>query len=388
MHHSLQVLAFPDQSSSFIDTHLRNQNYLPYSPSLFASCDQFYYRDQHYLLLWNNKALRFLDWYNITRAFDKLELLHPREAEYYDVYDCKKKKVHWFDVVGTCNGILLLCLTGFRFDKYRRLRADVREAIMAILWNPSIRRFVIIPSPSVSFKKGFFVDYAFGYDSSTNDYKILRSVVHDSYEIPTEVEVWSLARGSWKTLIPDIIPSNFNPMEPYRGQHVFVNGALHWVQFCNIDWHKYIVLFSMPSESFGEITMPEVLRNDSHDCYMSRYCESSLALLIEDFHNNNNLHLWVMKEYGVAESWTKLFTVGSVYTRAYSKQYYFRKNGELLVNFYDGLWGSWWSFNYEIEKWIEFDGFFDDNFMDSFIESIAAILHLLGSLRAQKFMYQ
>nr|XP_011460736.1 PREDICTED: F-box/kelch-repeat protein At3g23880-like [Fragaria vesca subsp. vesca] len=188
------------KSSSFIDTHLRNQNYLPYSPSLFAPCDMFYYCGQHDILLWNNKALRCLDWYNITRAFNKLELLHPKEAEYsYDVYDYKKKKVHWFDVVGTCNGIL--CLTGFRFDKYQRRRADVREAITAIIWNPSIKRFVIIPS-------GFFVDYAFGYDSSTNDYKILRSVVHDSYEIATEVEVWSLARGSWKTLIPDIIPAN------------------------------------------------------------------------------------------------------------------------------------------------------------------------------------
>lgn len=47
---------------------------------------------------------------------------------------------------------------------------------------------------------------------------------------PCEVDVWSLARGYWKSPNAGVILADFWPPEDRHAQNDFVYGAVHWVQ--------------------------------------------------------------------------------------------------------------------------------------------------------------
>ncbi|KAK9948052.1 hypothetical protein M0R45_003641 [Rubus argutus] len=204
----------------------------------------------------------------------------------------REKAPPLIDVVGTCNG--LICLADF----------------LCLIWNPSIRKFVVLPSTTATQKdmNKVIKSFGFGYDTKNDDYKVLR-LLSDGFR---EVEVYSLARGTWKSLggIPlDFMPSCHSCSLEHR--HVSVNGALHWVVLRrekNKD--NSIVCFDLGGELFSEMIVPEALRREL--CYISKYREW-LALirckLIGQEPTSSGFFMWVMNEYGAAESWTILFCV-------------------------------------------------------------------------------
>ncbi|KAL4378952.1 hypothetical protein GQ457_02G032270 [Hibiscus cannabinus] len=67
-----------------------------------------------------------------------------------------------------------------------------------------------------------------------------------------------------------------------------------------------------------------------------KYGESSIALILSPLHGE--LHeLWVMKEYGVFESWTKVLTLHMVgWYSSTPTVLGFRKNGEVLLQVDNG----------------------------------------------------
>ncbi|CAL2268672.1 unnamed protein product [Prunus armeniaca] len=114
--------------------------------------------------------------------------------------------------------------------------------------------------------------YSFGYDSRTDDCKVLRFV--RERRVSCAVELCSLARGSWRSVVTpnfvdEMLPSTmFGPViEP-----AFVNGAMHWIQ-------------------------------DRVDENNSEYCLGFFNGNAQQFNDSGYFHLWAMKEYGVAESW-------------------------------------------------------------------------------------
>lgn len=227
------------------------------------------------------------------------------------------KQVEDVTVVGTCNG--LVCLVA----------GDDEIHFAASIWNPCIRKLVALPKPGLAVYKVIDqVRYGFGYDSCTDDYKVLRCVNHKNIRHSTcQVEIWSLARDSWKSLSSAadhvILPANFHPGQLFnRSGAVFVNGALHWLQLSR-NWEvnkiDYLVAsFDMASELFGETTVPEALRNKLHfkpklqDWFISKYRESIALVKICNCNNRFRVRcveIWVMAEYGVAASWANLCTV-------------------------------------------------------------------------------
>ncbi|KAH0992487.1 hypothetical protein GBA52_003970 [Prunus armeniaca] len=213
-----------------------------------------------------------------------------------------------FDMVQTCNGVI--CLTSTNND-------DI-AATDIFIWNPSIRRYVVLPRPNfIAYLNNYdIVRHYFGYDSHTNDYKVLRCVSNLSTQVA--VEIYSLARGSWKTLTASA-PTYFGfgtDTWPFSYWAV-VNDALHWVR-PRVQRGKDLVIvsFDMSTELFGEIMMPQGLRKiepryvDSN-IWISKH-KGSVALLecsnMFTQSSDTQLHLWVMEEYGVVESWTKLYT--------------------------------------------------------------------------------
>ncbi|PQP93578.1 F-box/kelch-repeat protein [Prunus yedoensis var. nudiflora] len=223
------------------------------------------------------------------------------------------KQVEDVTVVGTCNG--LVCLVA----------GDDEIHFAASIWNPCIRKLVALPKPGLAVYKDIDqVRYGFGYDSCTDDYKVLRCVNHKYIRQSTcQVEIWSLARGSWKSLSSAadhvILPANFHPGQLFnRSGVVFVNGALHWLQLArNMDY--LVASFDMASELFGETTVPEALRNKLHskpgleeqEWFISKYRESIALVKICNYDPwiRYRVEIWVMAEYGVVASWANLCTV-------------------------------------------------------------------------------
>ncbi|KAA8516863.1 hypothetical protein F0562_017319 [Nyssa sinensis] len=121
-------------------------------------------------------------------------------------------------VSGSCNG--LLCLSNI-----------VRDIV---LWNPSTRKYKMLPVAPIEFPGGFsildtrrVIVYGFGHDVVNDEYKVVRMVqyyVLDNDSFDSEVKVYSLKSNSWQR-IPDF---------PYYLCHdgvsgILAGGALRWI---------------------------------------------------------------------------------------------------------------------------------------------------------------
>ncbi|PQP93579.1 F-box/kelch-repeat protein [Prunus yedoensis var. nudiflora] len=299
------------------------------------------------------------------------------------------EKVEDLTLVGTCNG--LICLVA----------RDNEIHFAASIWNPCIRKLVALPKPGLAVYKDIDqVRYGFGYDSCTNDYKVLRCVNHKYIRQSTcQVEIWSLARGSWKSLssaadhviLPTnshpILPANFHPGQLFnRSGVVFVNGSLHWLQLARnwkVNKMDYLVAsFDMASELFGEITVPEALRKKLHseprrrEWFISRYRESiALVNICNDRERwfGCRVEIWVMAEYGVAASWANLCTMQL--PDFWLMPLGFRKSGEVvLMRYINGDQSMLLDPESKQVSYFEIDG--SNNrlkFMDYFVESLVLL---------------
>ncbi|VFQ71753.1 unnamed protein product [Cuscuta campestris] len=135
--------------------------------------------------------------------------------------------------VGTCNG--LICLSDFEEGAWN-----------IILWNPSIHKHFILPEPdlpksNLTRESYYFSTFGFGFDSVSNDYKVLLIVPSDG-DANDLAEVWlfSLNRRSWIRLT-DVSPKHGCAF----ARMVFVKGALHYGHYLHM-----ILAFNISTETF------------------------------------------------------------------------------------------------------------------------------------------
>lgn len=230
----------------------------------------------------------------------------------FDEHNCRKldfpfktrSKCH-FRIVDSCNG--LICLNDDNdFDTSG-----------IILWNPSIKRFLNLPNPRVTSRNygSYMYVLGFGYDEKNDDYKVVRVAYKKGRSgrdlIPPEVELYSLNSRSWRS---------FNAGAPaygifgYTWSQAFVNGAVHWVGYdpCVVKGNEscgLIVAFDLSDEVFREVMLPSCLEQHAWDVYITVFW-GKLAVLHYDYGAHKNFcSVWVMEEYGLADSWKKLYTV-------------------------------------------------------------------------------
>ena len=162
--------------------------------------------------------------------------------------------------------------------------------------------------------------------------------------VPTLVEIYTLSTGAWRYVNPPGPPGLIHD----GTETVFLKGAVHW--FGHIDpngkgkedgiFRNIIVVFDMVHEVFSKVmAVPESLERVKHLRMRVAVVDGLLALVpcssvvVNDEVDSNSV--WVMREYGVAESWTRLFdfnVLGGI-----ERVVGFKKNGEVLVvtNAYD-----------------------------------------------------
>jgi F-box interacting protein len=230
-----------------------------------------------------------------------------------------------FTIVGSSNG--LLCLNILYNDGY-------------VFWNPSIRKAISLPDPSIRFSSHgpFLHSLGFGYDPTTDDYKLVRVVYLEpegtsgvSFDaVPPLVEIYTLRTSAWRFVTA--------PGPPYVVDEwplsVFINGAVHWL--AHTPWNKgafrnVIVSFDMGDEAFHEMALPESLRGSEHLNVTVAVLDGLLALApCNGWWGEEPYSVWVMKEYGVVESWTKQFDVDV--REGLGRVVAFRRKGGVPVN--------------------------------------------------------
>ncbi|XP_021734117.1 F-box/kelch-repeat protein At3g23880-like [Chenopodium quinoa] len=133
----------------------------------------------------------------------------------------------------------------------------------------------------------------FGYDCTSGDYKILCLATDQEDFMTTYTCVYSLKNNSWKVNMDEPCPYLCGNI-PWSSCMVLSNNALHFIA------SEKLIAFDLVSERFHEIQLPS-------DQVISCIQPFELANLRGCLHLVTLNAIWTMKEYGVQQSWTKLF---------------------------------------------------------------------------------
>ncbi|KAJ9553774.1 hypothetical protein OSB04_017819 [Centaurea solstitialis] len=205
--------------------------------------------------------------------------------------------------LGSVNGLICFC---YRPDSDH---FDFNKLIIQI-WNPSLSNVLTLPPCQLPYWCINFnvLHFRFGYDPKTDDYKLVKLMrgVKDWLQ----VEVYSLRKDSWG-LITQSFPSHVT--EIFNEDGVYVDGCdgrLHWLGSVG-EGRKLqtIVAFDLGMESFSEISLPKSVKDHKESCWHSLGVLAGKLCVRSSSNKPFECEVWVMNEYGVAESWVKHIVV-------------------------------------------------------------------------------
>ncbi|XP_022748051.1 F-box protein CPR30-like [Durio zibethinus] len=213
-------------------------------------------------------------------------------------------------IIGSSNG--LVCLSSHSFVLHQP------DLLKIHIWNPSTSKIMELPlcrggaSGAAIISPYFFI--GFGFCPKLDDYKVVRVMLYarsDGWP-PSEVQVYTLSTNSWKRM------TMANPgwgLSPSLGRNGVTNGACHWLGLqINSPKRMSIIAFKFDEEVFLEINPPyhHMFQYRSSfsvsDIFITEY-RGFLSLISEGADGNSAFDIWVMKEYGVADSWVKQFAI-------------------------------------------------------------------------------
>lgn len=212
------------------------------------------------------------------------------------------------EIVGSCNGLVAL----------RNSERDLA------LYNPSTRKLKRVPVseiyPPDRFLKTGYVFYGFGYDSINEDYKLVRMVTFvgdddrcETFDHDYEVKIYSLKSDSWKKIkgLPYYLRFLHKPFYQVlhrRGYGVFASNALHWAlpHWPELGVKNSIIAFDIVAEMFHQVPQPDYHKDQLNFQVDVEVLDGTLCLMCN--YEHVYVDLWVMREYGVKESWIKLFS--------------------------------------------------------------------------------
>ncbi|XP_044504084.1 F-box/kelch-repeat protein At3g06240-like [Mangifera indica] len=208
---------------------------------------------------------------------------------------------NYFSIVGCGSG--LVCLNEANFN-------GSYHSLNSFFWNPATREFRALPRYFINrFTSSLVVvGLGFAFVPMTNDYKVVRILYFIESKVH-EVEVFSLNTDCWSKVDADIQCNITSQLS-----QAYVNGSLHWMATKRDDdgnTHYSIFSFNMVEETFGMLMLPKCCEKDlfpSHKL-LTMFAGSLVVFVFNPYQLNKSCDMWVMKEYGVAKSWTKTFSI-------------------------------------------------------------------------------
>ena len=192
-------------------------------------------------------------------------------------------------IVGCCNG--LLCL----YD------LDSTKSLYVV--NPMTGDYVHSP-PKLKMERRHVTKVGavqgFGFGPVTNQYKVIRvikkKVSHPNEHYESLGEIFTPGTNRWRRIGKPPFPAN----KEFYG--VPLNGAIHWIANDEIPNSKLICAFDIDSEKLRPISLPPDFDKNPEGMMLGIL---GSFFYICNIYSDLNLDIWVMKIYGVEESWTK-----------------------------------------------------------------------------------
>jgi F-box interacting protein len=190
---------------------------------------------------------------------------------------------HCTRIIGSCNG--LLCF-------YYSPRSTFK------LRNPSIKLKSKSSPTIIAFDSKRILYCGFGYDQVNDRYKVL-AVVQNCYNLnETNTIIYTFAEKNWRAVqkfpCDPLCDCGDNNMRVGK----FLSGTLNWIVNKEV-----IVPFDLEKKTYGQILLPQY-----NGCNPVLYLSSNRICVSFD-HPKNIIVVWMMKEYGVVEFWTKLMII-------------------------------------------------------------------------------
>ncbi|XP_074315674.1 F-box protein CPR1-like [Silene latifolia] len=299
------------------------------------SSKEFISRHVRHSVSANTSRLLFLNTTNHGfRAFD-LDSLKSVPLNIH--YPTTSKPYNKFNYIGSCNG--LLCM-------------ESRSAESIVLLNPltgvsfQVPHYYKFQPPQDEERFSLFdPEHGFGFDSLNNDYKIVR--VTNTYDGREKVMIYRLRDNSWRQLVTERKDSLATQVISDVPGALIDTHLLHWVYSTSMSWSNWssgtsfsvgcyrIGCFDLTTERWADdVPLPPdvVLSTEQWPKYTGKLpddslfneisCSKDLTLRVLDRclcllvsvkdAMSKGLDIWVMKEYCVKESWTKLFKISDL----------------------------------------------------------------------------
>ncbi|XP_074290440.1 F-box/kelch-repeat protein At3g23880-like isoform X2 [Silene latifolia] len=206
----------------------------------------------------------------------------------------------YYGAPGSCNGLFLMSQL---VDKKRELR----------LWNPSIRKSLLVPSCPIPSHLKNRVAFVFGFAPSTKEYKILAITLDETPGThPKDMffAVYTLSDQRWSirnngfdvesSCFEHIFWSYFHPCTT-----VFLQGAVHSMAY-NLygDNKNHLISLDFDSEKFTILELP-CFSNESYTMRQLLIVGESVAVFSI---SEVNTSIWVLKIDGGKRVWTLWFS--------------------------------------------------------------------------------
>lgn len=179
-----------------------------------------------------------------------------------------------------CNGVI--CLSNYN---------------VVYLWNPSINKFKKVPFDYVYLwetgPRDFPVNVGFGYDSISNEYKLLRFVYKNREDVVPVVKVYYINADSCRELQGPVLKTKITQWP----STISVNGVLYF------DGEDQLVSFNLHDEVFGQVLFPNSIQRKRSDIMDF---EGSVAMVFE---SGSGVDLWTLDNVAGEFSWTKKFSI-------------------------------------------------------------------------------
>ncbi|XP_026408998.1 F-box/kelch-repeat protein At3g06240-like [Papaver somniferum] len=252
----------------------------------------------------------------------------------------KQLRNSYMEIIGSCNGFVCLSIC------YSRFWGENENTIC--VWNPSTGEYKAIPPARLLNHKTDQIGFC--YDSNIHDYKVVKVRDRKIHGFDS-VDVYALKSNSWTSVHQQ--NSYLFPIEE-RGSGFLFNGALHRKGF-RITLNRVIVYFDINNKKLADFPFPKldfplkkIEREQSGALYdnldTSVGILGGLLCLAIDV-GKSRTDIWVMQDYGVNDSSTKLFST-LIYC-SFMRPSLHLDNGEILMDTKVGLV----MFDKKYERW-------------------------------------
>ncbi|KAL3653868.1 hypothetical protein CASFOL_003549 [Castilleja foliolosa] len=218
--------------------------------------------------------------------------LSPKRDVIEDMIALELQILGELSVNNCCNG--LFCMTMSKGD--------------AVIWNPTTRQIRTFRSCRLSLPNlpnPRWIGYSLAHDSRSDVYKLLGLSIygHNTYKLcfySMETEMWRYIEES-------------SPCEyvKYIGNTTIMNGAFHWLGSNEEQFRMphVVVTLDISDETYGTLALPQGICNNLLDPILYEL-KGKLCIFSKD---SKGLHwdLWVMNEYGDADSIIKMLRMSS-----------------------------------------------------------------------------